>query len=951
MMSGKRLHAAFHPAIMRPILLSLAFFSSAAAADFRAFLDTHCLECHDADARKGGLDLSSFTDETTVLADREVWRSVYEKVESHQMPPPKQKTQPTQHERAGLLAWIMDIATRPDPALGARDPGKPVLRRLTRLEYNNTIRDLLELDTDVFMFPERLPLAEKSYFQPARGAMGDRVEVRLREYGGKYPVLLPQAGLPADNRAEHGFRNRGDAMNFSPLMLEQYVALAGSIVNRSDLPQRSRVFAELLGVDFNPQAIAGNASSKESKGDAVFPAAGAFAPDVPALKIATGSADNAVSSFRGEVIEAFREGRGGVFNSADAAAGASSVPGKGAVMRVRYGDAGTKALMVNPNEDIWLAAFATAAATSGKKLFTNQTKGAKKFELTFGLDHADADEGVIRLGVCVLGRKGQSGEVSLTAHFSDGTDTSATATLPEGTAGATFVSFAAVPGEIIKSLVVDGSKFSGDHVLLDDLGFITNGKPHPDAAPPPAFAQAKKPAPVPPSPGVKKPASTLPPAERLAKFVERAFRRPATAEEHARFGGLFESARKAGKSEAEAMRGAVQAVLSSPGFLFLSEPVHAGDPKVRPLNDFEIASRLSYFLWASGPDGELLTAAAAGKLHEPATLEAQTLRLLRDPKARELSESFAVQWLRLDQLHTSKPDRELFKPFYSGPQGKDTMHGSALVEALLLFETVMTENRSILDFIDARYTWLNPRLAKLYGITLEDTGIDPGVNQHATRELKKSAKDANNRWRRVTLTDTARGGFLTMVAPLTVTSLPFRTSPVKRGAWLLEAVFNRPPTEPKVAFAVENDTREAAQALSIRQRFEAHRNKAACYSCHIRLDPPGFALERFDAIGAWRESDAGVPVDAKGEWNGTPFDGPAEYKAMLAKAPHEFVRGFIEHLLAYALGRRLEIFDMPAVEAIERAAADDGYKLSRIILEVVKSYPFGNVRNQPAIAH
>ncbi len=320
--------------------------------------------------------------------------------------------------------------------------------------------------------------------------------------------------------------------------------------------------------------------------------------------------------------------------------------------------------------------------------------------------------------------------------------------------------------------------------------------------------------------------------------------------------------------------------------------------------------------------------------------------MLRDARARELSESFAVQWLRLDQLHTSKPDRDLFQGFYSGPQGKNTLHGAALVEALLLFETVLTEDRSILDFIAADYTWLNPALARLYRIPLA-TSAQQGDEAQATttRELKKGDKDANDHWHRVKLTDASRGGFLTMSAPLVVTSLPFRTSPVKRGAWLLETIFNRPPTEPKVAFAVENDTKEAAQKMSIRQRFEAHRNKAACYSCHIRLDPPGFALERFDAIGVWRDTDGGTPVDARGDWNGQPFNSPAEYKTLLAQNPHEFIRGFIEHLLSYAIARELEAFDMPAVNDIESAAAADGFKFSSILRGVVTSYPFRNSRN------
>jgi hypothetical protein len=167
---------------------------------------------------------------------------------------------------------------------------------------------------------------------------------------------------------------------------------------------------------------------------------------------------------------------------------------------------------------------------------------------------------------------------------------------------------------------------------------------------------------------------------------------------------------------------------------------------------------------------------------------------------------------------------------------------------------------------------------------------------------------------------------------------------VKRGAWLLETVFNRPPTEPKVAFAVANDTKEAAQQMSIRQKFEAHRNQAACYSCHVRLDPPGFALERFNPVGQWRETDGGQAVDAKGEWQGNPFNGPDEFKSILARNPDEFTRGFIEHLLSYALGRELEIYDMPTVADIQESARADGWRLSRIVVAIVKSYPFTNTR-------
>jgi hypothetical protein len=390
-------------------------------------------------------------------------------------------------------------------------------------------------------------------------------------------------------------------------------------------------------------------------------------------------------------------------------------------------------------------------------------------------------------------------------------------------------------------------------------------------------------------------------------------------------------------------------VLSSPSFLYLTETtVSPGTAKVRQLNDFELATRLSYFLWASMPDDELFALAKASKLQDETAIRRQAERMVRDPKARELSESFSVQWLRLDQLYTSKPDRQLFPQFYAGPQGKATLHGSQLVEALLLFETVLIEDRSILDFVAADYTWLNPAMAKLYGIdrSTSEPEEGPAAGGVTNRELKTNDKDANHQWQRVRLPDATRGGYLTMSAPLTVTSLPFRTSPVKRGAWLLETVFHRPPTEPKVAFTIENDTKEAAAAQSVRAKFEAHRNQAACYSCHIRLDPPGFALERFNAVGAWRDKDGGAPVDARGEWNSIQFDGPAEFKALLRDDPHEFTRGFIEHLLSYALARPLDLHDLPTVAAIEEAASQNNYRFQQLVSEIVASYPFRHTRTE-----
>jgi hypothetical protein len=888
------------------------------AADFRGFLEAHCLECHDSEMKKGDLDLSHFTDEAAVMRDRSIWRSVFEKIESRQMPPPKQKSQPTEAQRHEFMTWIMDIAARPDVELGVADPGNPVLRRLTRLEYNNTVRDLFELPMDVFMFPERLPIRDKSYFQPANGQMPAELKIEMREYGAKYPVLCPQLGLPGDNRAEHGYRNRGDAQDFSPLLLEKYLAAALEIVNAPELPHRSRVFAELVGMKQEMQSPA----DVSSNAPALAPV---HSPDIERAAKAEGSPDY-LEPFREHVTSAHADGLGGVFDVPRALAN-QTIAGKGGLIRAAFG---ARTLTINPDSDLWLASFATTKPASAPAILTNKLKGAKTFELTFDIVSEDDDEGIERLGVCVMGRQKQSGMVKLTAVFTDGTDVAITAFIAEGAAGTTFYSFAAPPGEAIKKLAVDGSQFSGDYVLLDDLGIITNGKPQVR----PAVAEVQKPAPG----GSNEANLPRPPRDRLAAFMPRAFRREVADEELAPIFSIFQNAQKSGRSEADAMRTAIAAVLSSPGFLYIEANGDATDGKVSPLEDHELATRLALFLWSSTPDDELLRLAMAGKLREPAVLEAQTRRMLKDRRARELSESFAVQWLRLDQLHTSKPDRDLFPGFYAGPQGKATMHGTVLAEALLLFETVQVEDRGILDFLAADYTWLNAPLARLYGLQLGGDDQAPEVAASTNRELK-TKNDKAALWHRVKLSDANRGGFMTMAAPLVVTSLPFRTSPVKRGAWLLETLFNRPPTEPKVAFAIENDTKEAAQQMSIREKFEAHRNKAACYSCHIRLDPPGFALERFNPVGQWDEK-----ADAKGEWSGSAFDGPAGFKSILARHPHEFTRGFIEHLLSYALGRKLEVYDMPVVDHIQRAAAADGWKFSRIIVEIVRSYSFTHVR-------
>jgi hypothetical protein len=908
-----------------------------AFATVRDILSEQCLDCHNEKTTKGGFNLARFDSFDSTLRDRATWKRVFDVVEAGQMPLRDSGYELNAKERDTLLKFVAALQAQPDPVLQALDPGKPVLRRLTRLEYNNTVRDLFGLTYDIFMFPERLPVADKQYLLEAgdRG-LGTALQTSLREYGRKYDVLLPQQGLPGDNRAEYGYGNRGDALNLSPLLFEKYLELAHAIAHSQRLERDSPVLAGLLGQTWRPPAEI----VRQKNDNAAVPAARQFATNDNIARQAEGN-DTWKVAFVAELTEAFKRGSGGTFD-VPAAQNNQTVAGKGGLIRVAVGGA---TVTMNPNVDLWLAAFATAQETSGEHLLTNKVKGEKTFELTFKVEGADEGAGIEHLGVCALARRNQRGLVKLTAVLSDGKEiTRQTEIDPDK--GNVFFSFVAPPKTIIRRLRVDGSQFSGDYVLLDDIGFILRGvaktREMPAVTQDAAHAggldsESQATGGIDPS---------LPLADRLAQFLGLAYRRDVTATEVAETVAVVRQAVDSGASEANAIRLAVQSTLASPEFLFLSEPFDPRGGGVRPLGDFELASRLSYFLWASMPDGELLDLASQGELAASETLRKQVRRMLLDRRrSRELSESFAVQWLKLDQLYSARPDRELFHEFYSGPQGKATLHGAMLTEPLLLFETVLTEDRSVLDLCDPDFTWLNGQLAELYGLQKPFREAAAAAGQVAA---SLDEKNAGTYWYRVRLPDQTRGGVLTMGGPLVLTSLPFRTSPVKRGAWLLETAFNRPPAEPKVAFVLEEnkpDNGDVPEQLSVRQRFEKHRNDPNCYSCHSRIDPPGFSLESFDAIGRLRTHDGTQPVDASGEWNNTPFNGPAEFKATLRKREQEFVRGFVEHLMSYALGRPVEHFDMPAVTQIVNDASAHGYRLSRIIDGVVLSYQFRQTRN------
>src|SRR5688500_17163957 len=413
-------------------------------------------------------------------------------------------------------------------------------------------------------------------------------------------------------------------------------------------------------------------------------------------------------------------------------------------------------------------------------------------------------------------------------------------------------------------------------------------------------------------------------ARNVARSLARsAYRRPPSESELDILVGVFELGRENQLAYAAALGLMLKAVLVSPQFLYITPAgeVESGS-NIVPLDDYQLASRLSYMLWSTMPDAELSALADSGKLHEPAILQEQVRRLLQDQRSRALFDGFGAQWLRVGELETKTFDSAKF-PLMTGE-----MRSAMYDEARLFFESIVRENRSVVSFVDSDYTFLNATPATLYG--LEKTVAGPAM-------------------RKVKLTDANRGGILGMPGILATTSFPDRTSPVKRGVWVLEQVLGEhvPPAPPNVP-ALEKADDAKAMTLTLRQRTELHRTDPTCANCHRILDPIGFGLENFDAIGRWRDTeDAGGAIDATGELpGGQRFSSPKELKAIVAGRQADLARNLTEKLLAYALCRRLEGYDQIVVDRLMDTIAKDGYRMQTLITEIVTSYPFTQRRIQ-----
>ncbi len=780
----------------------------------RAFIEDRCIECHDADRKKGGLDfdaLSTQLDDPTVEAK---WTLAFDRVRRGEMPP-KKKEQPPAAEREAFMQSLGAFISEHDAARQVKT-GRVLWRRLNRVEYENTIHDLLAID---------VPLV----------------------------AMLPEDG------SAHGFDNVSEGLRLSSSQIEAYLLAADKALDTA--------------IDFRPKP--------EVKTKRVSYL------DLQQIKDALAKPTGSISKEGQRHHQGYR-----------------ALP---------------DGLVIFHNE--------TFGGTTLRDLRANIT-GMYRVRLSgYAYQSTGQPPVVARLMVTTFIRNRLGAAFDLVPNQPRLMET--TLRMNEG--------------ELLY-MSAQGCDYAPDGTHVQDIGgetytgsgmaiqWVEMEGPLLESWPPPSVQRVFGDLPIRP---VEKPkrrelsyevmsADATTEADKLvAAFAERAFRRPVTTDDTARYLQLAHDALAQGGTLESALRRAYKAILVAPEFLFLQE-------RPGPLDDHALASRLSYFLWSTTPDDELLRLAAAGRLHDPATLRAQTERLLASPKAHALTRNFCGQWLNLRAIEATTPDRHLY------PEFDDLLQQAMVRETESFFEEVLRHNLGVATLLDSDFAMLNRRLAEHYGI--------PGVSGEEFRRVPLPA-------------DSHRGGLLTQAGILKVTANGTLSSPVVRGAWVMKRILgHEPQPQPAGVGAIEPDTRGAT---TIREQLAKHRNADSCAACHQYMDPPGFALESYDVIGGWRttyrtqgkgepvidplthrnrEYRVGSPVDPSGELSdGRAFADSDAYKKLLLGQQEAVARNLVNNLVAYSTGAAVTFSDRARVETILQHAKPETYGLRTLVHEIVQS--------------
>lgn len=837
-------------------------------------LEEYCYDCHGEGADKGGVSLDpNETGGPKLLKDRGLWKLVRHNLVQKVMPP-ENKAPLSKADRELLVRWIDESVFHVD--CNKPQPGRVTLRRLNRVEYNNTVRDLLGVN-----------------FRPADD-------------------------FPPDDTG-YGYDNIGDVLSMSPILLEKYTKAAATVMDQFGQHGRMMVLKpdELQAKDRNRNRWV-SSMRNEHHIKARFPATRAGRHTLRVLTHADQA--KAERTRIGVRLDDKLVGERDVTGTEKKPQWRSfelMLPGGSTelalhitnnfvdnkrkrgdhdrnihVHRVELHPPSVGGSQIVPARDMkgggLVGERARASASQGSWLHADfLTEEAGKHTLRVLASAEQAGGETARVGAQWDWSK-PLGSRDVKARFREDEPqwVEFAVELPAGReVGFQFN---------IANDFYDPKRPRGDrdrNIYVHQVQLVPPSGPDPRGTPLPLACDGD-------------PRAC---AERaLRPFMRRAFRRPPNAVEVMRHVEFHQRLMKDGESYQDALKVVAQAVLVSPHFLF------RGDERAGLVDEHYLAERLSYFLWSTMPDEELFELAAAGQLR--ARLDAQIERMLRDPKADALEKHFAGQWLQLRNLEIVTPDPKTFPAWNKG------LRDSMRRETELLFRHIREHNRPVLELIDAKYSYIDRRLAKHYGI--------PGFEK-------------KNGFEYIEMHDGRRGGILTHAGILTLTSYPTRTSPVLRGAWVMETLLGTPPPPPPEDIPELEEASEDGTA-TLRESLEAHREKKICASCHNRIDPIGFGLENFDGIGAWRDQDNGKPIDPSGRLvGGQAFQGHTELRHVLASEKRDqFTRCLVENMLTYALGRGLDVEDVCAVDKICRELKAGEYRFRTLVKSVVRSVPF-----------
>ena len=779
-------------------------FSEKDTSDFAdegvLFLEQYCYSCHSGDQPEAALSLDTIEDNEALLKNHDVIERVLEMLRTHQMPPEGSDQPPAED----METFFQHVETAIEEASrhAKPDPGRITVRRLNRVEYKNSVRDLLGADFD------------------------------------------PTENFPADD-VGHGFDNIGDVLTMSPLLMERYLEAAEAIATRVIILNPPKPSTNYINVKYlNPRhkdvpdaryrVLDPNVTEQWKSGPF-------FTPARP-LKLLADAETYLRATLYAETDNETSNGADNVTNTETPVQIALFIQGKDLED-------------VSPQTELArLVGYDTSTNNRIKilKIFNITSRDPKKLQtvrfLVTGIDNID------NAGIAMV--KPEHGEPQAKLQ--------------------------------IRSITSVGPLETRPKSHLKILACT------PDI---PQIDQTR---------------------EVLTRLLRKAYRRPPTENEVEQLTQYAESIQADGANWEASIQQAIKVILCSPKFLFrleLNDRPQTDEPQ--PIDEWHLASRLSFFLWSSIPDDTLLELAEKNQLTE--SLDAQVQRMLADPKASELASNFGTQWLQIQRLDTVTPDPERFPSF------SNKLRASMLKETELFLESIFREDRSIIDILDADYTFLNQRLTGHYGIWRNADG----------EPIKGDA------FQRVAIKNPIRGGILTHASVLTVTSNPTRTSPVKRGRWVLEQILGAPPPPPPPDVPELEEDHEAITGTTLRERLEQHRDDPGCANCHAKMDPIGFAMENFDAIGKFREKDGELAIDTEGQLpDGTSFQGIVDLKQILIDRKKQFAKCLTEKMLIYALGRGLEYYDKPTVDRIVTQLEANDYKVSVLITEIVKSDPF-----------